>query len=306
MFSLTRQDTMPIADIFDTTTYDIPTHLTYTTEYAQYHAMIITPKYFSAAGYIDYLRDNLKNIKFINGRATYAFVDLIIEKYIDIPDLVKRNKELIRHVDNIAVEMKLLKSTCEMFDGVPFSGTVPTWSTYTEFQALPDYKYINEVLENKTRILTNFQWSNTTGYIRIPGSEDFESHRIQIADRLFGNILGEPIGIPFNANTTPWLGYFNYKLSRYATAQYAQLVITGKNNILSSDKGFTPIMYVIAVLGGWMHLNFCKIQHKQYVIFINKGVSHCTFKLCTLPGKTAPGLFLYDWRRFCIINERKF
>ena len=304
MFSLTRQDIVPIADIFDTTTYDIPTHLTYTTKYAQYHALIVTPKYFSTSGYIEYLRDNLTKIKFVNGRAVYDFVDLAIANYIDIPDLVKRNKELIQQVENAKTELKLLKSTCDTFDGIPFSGTVPKWSSEAEFYALPDYKYISEVLEKKTRILTNFQWSYEMGYIRVPGEDGFKCLD-EKSDQLFGNILGEPICIPFHNKTNPWIGYFNYKMSRYANANYAPQVIQQKTQILSSGVNFTPLMYVIAVLGGWMHLNFCKIQHKQYVIFINMSVTQCNFKLCTLPGKTAPGLFLYDWRRFCIINERK-
>lgn len=299
MFSLTRRDTVPIADIFDTTTYDIPTHLTYTTTYAQYHALIVTPKYFSTSGYIEYLRDNLKKIKFVNNRAVCDFVDLAIADYIDIPDLVERNKELTQQVENAKTELKLLKNPCDTFDGIPFSGTVPKWSGEAEFCALPDYKYISEVLEKKTRILTNFQQSYEMGYIKIPGQDDFKCFD-EKSDQLFGNILGEPLCIPHFINkTNPWIGYFYCKLSRYVSTP---AVIQQKTQILSSGRHFTPLMYVIAVLGGWMHLNFCKIQHKQYVIFINMSVTQCNFKLCTLPGKTAPGLFLYDWRRFCVID----
>ena len=302
MFSLTRQDIVPIADIFDTTTYDIPTHLTYTTKYAQYHALIVTPKYFSTSGYIEYLRDNLTKIKFVNGRAVYDFVDLAIADYIDIPDLVKRNKELAQQVENAKTELKLLKSTCDTFDGIPFSGTVPKWSSEAEFYALPDYKYISEVLEKKTRILTNFQWSYTIGHFYAQGSRELQEHATK-PDQLFGNILSDPIGVPFH-NYSQWSSYY-WTITLDPRYQGSDTLKAARLSKISSLANFTPVMYVIAVLGGWLHLNFCKIQHKQYVIFINISETQCNFKLCTLPGKTAPGLFLYDWRRFCVINERK-
>jgi len=59
-----------------------PDTLTYTTSQTQYHAKIITPKYFSAAGYIDYLRDSLDKIKFVDQRAVYELVDLPMVKVI--------------------------------------------------------------------------------------------------------------------------------------------------------------------------------------------------------------------------------
>ena len=103
MFTLThskqavQDDIQPSSSLINMPMVDYPDMLTYTTSDAQYHAKIITPKYFSAAGYIDYLRDNLTKIKFVDQRAVYELVDLPMVKVIKevtLADLQARIEQL--------------------------------------------------------------------------------------------------------------------------------------------------------------------------------------------------------------------
>ena len=58
------------------TSNNLPDTLLYQAGNLQYKALIVTSKYFTYRGYLDYLCDNLHNIKFVNNRAVYDMVDL--------------------------------------------------------------------------------------------------------------------------------------------------------------------------------------------------------------------------------------
>jgi hypothetical protein len=120
---------------------DYPDMLTYTTSDAQYHAKIITPKYFSAAGYIDYLRDSLNKIKFVDQRAVYEMVNLPMVKVIKevtLADLQARIEQL---------EARIAACTDDGYECIE-THEYPSWATYEEFMRLPGWKYF-EAAENQ-------------------------------------------------------------------------------------------------------------------------------------------------------------
>jgi hypothetical protein len=67
---------------------NLPDTLIYQTGNKQYRALIIPSKYFTYLGYLDYLCDNLKSIKFVNNRAVYEMVNLPME-LVDEPTELK-------------------------------------------------------------------------------------------------------------------------------------------------------------------------------------------------------------------------
>jgi hypothetical protein len=119
MFTLThfkqavQDDIQPSSSLINMPMVDYPDMLTYTASDAQYHAKIITPKYFSAAGYIDYLRDSLDKIKFVDQRAVYELVDLpmvkVIKEVTAAPLQIEETKTIIKTVGMTSQYIYLLQ-----------------------------------------------------------------------------------------------------------------------------------------------------------------------------------------------------
>jgi len=120
MFTLTHathaihtDDIQPSSSLINMPMVDYPDILTYTTSDAQYHAKIITPKYFSAAGYIDYLRDSLDKIKFVDQRAVYELVDLpmvkVIKEVTAAPLQIEETKTIIKTIGMTSQYIYLLQ-----------------------------------------------------------------------------------------------------------------------------------------------------------------------------------------------------
>ena len=83
-----------------------PDQLTYTKDNVEYTGVIVTPKYFTAVSYVEYLKDNIDKIQFRDNHAVYELVNIPMTQVIRDMTLA----DLKRELDAAKAEIKELKS----------------------------------------------------------------------------------------------------------------------------------------------------------------------------------------------------
>ena len=152
MFTLTHSTCEPddiqlSSDLINMPKTRLPDQLTYTKDALEYTGVIVTPKYFTATAYVEYLKDNIDKIQFKNLHAVYELVNIPMTQVIREATLT----DLKRELDAAKAEIKELREAIETLssDGYECIHTheYPSWPTYEEFKRLPGYKYF-EAFDN--------------------------------------------------------------------------------------------------------------------------------------------------------------
>ena len=163
-----------------------PDQLTYTKDNVEYTGVIVTPKYFTAVSYVEYLKDNIDKIQFRNNHAIYELVNISMTQVIRDMTLA----DLKRELDAAKAEIKELRETIETLnsDGYECIHTheYPSWSTYEEFTRLPGWKYFNA--------FNNYKSHSTEKELELIGGGKGKFQFVNISD------YGEYMLDTFNVN----------------------------------------------------------------------------------------------------------
>jgi hypothetical protein len=279
----------------------LPDQLTYTKDTVEYTGVIAPQKYFTAAAYVEYLKDNIDKIQFRDNPAVYELVNIRMTQVIRDMTLA----DLKRELDAAKVEIKELRKTIATLssDGYECIHTYeyPSWATYEEFKKLPGWKYFEAAENYKSHVYEKKINPDSNG--ASPCIKLKDNTEIQISDKFTYCQSGCKL-INMVKNTTSIQGtdkinedelynklpeliidslfYNNYiagKTSDYSfrdNNQMPQLFRCSINTFVYQNKKYdshSPItdpfnFYIKLYVYGWLILNIDDIQNKRSYVAI--------------------------------------
>ena len=265
-----------------------------------------TPQYFTPAGYLEYIADNMQNLKISDKCAVYEMVNIPLKYQGPIPSLIteqeadRETEQKAKYkavqtafydmvVKNIELERQnrqLMQKNAQLGELIPvlqFASHYPSWSTWDEFTQLPDYQYISIVRDDIARLKHNFHNTRNT---------------FCLIDRACA-LLSPYIVPPFGTSNVMKNLIAAWEKSSQDYESRGSLFNTSVKNPPGELHDFISL-YIIGVLAGWLYWNQEKILPYEYVIFIDVG-QVITFRLVTMNKHAeCPKRFMFDKHRFII------